>query len=83
MGRGIKQRDQTEVSPILPERQQKYLRRYLRELDRSICDLLSDSGLPLKLAGDSEICDLYCAISAYPHLELAQKTLPIPAATVG
>lgn len=52
----------------LPEKQQKYLRRYLRELDHAVCDLLSGSAAPLHLAGDAEICALYSSISEYPQL---------------
>lgn len=52
----------------VPEKQQKYLRRYLRELDHTICDLLADSTAPLQLVGDPEICALYRSLSVYPCL---------------
>lgn len=52
----------------VPEKHQKYLRRYLRELDHTICDLLADSTAPLQLAGDPEICALYRSLCVYPHL---------------
>lgn len=51
-----------------PEKHQKYLRRYLRELDHAICDLLVDFASPLQLTGDPEICTLYRSLSLYPHL---------------
>ena len=59
-----------------PEKQQKYLRRYLRELDHTICDLLADSTAPLQLAGDPEICALYRSLSVYPCLLPDPGTIP-------
>ncbi len=57
-----------ESSDMQSKNKQKYLRRYLRELDTAVCDLLENSGATLRVVGDADICSLYRQISEYPHL---------------
>lgn len=61
--------EEPESEDLITKKQQKYLRRYLREVDNAVCDLLKESVAALQLHGDAEICALYREISAYPHLE--------------
>ena len=71
--------DDTEHHPsdkldVGPQKRQKYLRRYLRELDRALCDLLQDCPAILRLAGDPDICALYCSITTYPQVEIPPQS---------
>lgn len=73
--------DDTEHHPsdeldTSPQKRQKYLRRYLRELDRVLCDLLQDRKVTLRLAGDPDICALYGSITAYPRVEMPPLEMP-------
>jgi hypothetical protein len=44
------------------------LRRFLRQVDRAVCDLLAGRSTPLVLAGADPLPALYREISGYPHL---------------
>ena len=50
------------------------LRRFLRHVDRAVCDLLAGRSTPLVLAGADPLPALYREISGYPHL--ADRMIP-------